>query len=301
MGLKNLIAATYAPMHKDTSLNLDIIGTYGRFLKRNKVAGAFINGSTGDFASLTGTERKLIVEAWSAKRPDGFYIINHVGHTSLKEAMELTLHSADKVDAIATLAPFYFKLDTVGKLVEYCRSIAACAPKLPFYYYHIPDLSGAHIKMIDFLEIASKEIPNFAGLKFTKNDLIDFKYCLDFENNKYNILFGVDEIFISSLPLGAKGWVGSTYNHLAPLYYKIKEAFGDNDHEMAADLQAKAMKFVDVLNNRGGFNGVAKGFMKTLGVDCGPSRFPHSTLNDSDYVEITKELDALGLSQYMGK
>ena len=169
MSLKNLIAATYAPMHKDTSLNLDIIDTYGKFLKKNKVAGAFINGSTGDFASLSSIERKLIVEAWSENRPKDLYLINHVGHTSLKEAMDLTLHAADKVDAIAALAPFYFKIQTVEKLIEYCKSIAFCAPKLPFYYYHIPDLSGAHIKMIDFIEIASKEIPNFAGLKFTKN------------------------------------------------------------------------------------------------------------------------------------
>lgn len=301
MNIKNLVAATYAPMHEDTSLNLDIIDTYGEFLNRNKVSGAFLNGTTGDFASLTCAERKLIVEAWSANRPDDFFLINHVGHTSLKVAKDLTSHSADKVDAIATLAPFYFSLKTVKKLVEYCKNIAACAPDLPFYYYHIPDLSGAQIKMIDFIKIASREIPNFAGLKFTKNDLIDYKYCFDFENNRYNILFGVDEIFISSLPLGANGWVGSTYNHLAPLYYKVKDAFENDDHKMAADLQTKAMLFVDILNNRGGYNGVAKGFMKTLGIDCGPSRFPHTTLKDHEYFEITKELDAIGITPYLSK
>jgi N-acetylneuraminate lyase len=301
MNLKNLIAATYSPMKEDASLNLDIISTYKKFLQNNKVAGAFINGSTGDFVSLTVEERKLLVDEWSKNRSDDFHIINHVGHTSLRVAMDLTTHSVDKVDAIAALAPFYFELGTIQNLVEYCKKIASCAPQLPFYYYHIPDLSGAHFKMIDFLKIASKEIPNFAGLKFTKNDLIDFKYCLDFENNAYDVLFGFDEIFISSLPLGAKGWVGSTYNHLAPLYYKVKEAFENDDHKTAADLQTKAMLFVDILNSRGGFNGVAKGFMRTLGVDCGPSRFPHTTLTDKAYVEITKELEAIGISPFLSK
>lgn len=299
MNLKNLIAATYSPMKEDASLNLEIISTYKEFLKNNKVAGAFINGSTGDFASLTVEERKLLVDEWSKNRSDDFHIINHVGHTSLKVAMDLTAHSVGKVDAIAALAPFYFELGTIQNLVEYCKKIASCAPQLPFYYYHIPDLSGAHFKMIDFLKIVTKEIPNFAGLKFTKNDLIDFKYCLNFEDGAYDVLFGFDEIFISSLPLGAKGWVGSTYNHLAPLYYKIKEAFENSDHKTAADLQAKAMLFVDILNSKGGFNGVAKGFMKTLGVDCGPSRFPHITLVDKDYVEITRELETIGLSSFL--
>ena len=61
------------------------------------------------------------------------------------------------------------------------------------------------------------------------------------------------------------------------------------------------MRFVDILNSNGGFNGVAKGYMKTLGVDCGPSRFPHTTLADSAYMEINKELDAIGLLPYMSK
>ncbi|MEZ4771971.1 MAG: dihydrodipicolinate synthase family protein [Bacteroidia bacterium] len=301
MRLKHLIAATYAPMKKDASLNPDIIGAYGNFLQNNKVAGAFINGSTGDFASLTVEERKLIVDAWSQNKPDGFQIINHVGHTSLNVAMDLTTHAANKVDAIAALAPFYFRLNSMAKLVEYCASIAACAPDLPFYYYHIPDLSGADFRMIDFMGVASKVIPNFAGLKFTKNNLIDYKYCLDFQDQAYDVLFGVDEIFISSLPLGAKGWVGSTYNHLAPLYYKIKELVEQSDLEQAAALQAKAMRFVDSLNAKGGFNGVAKGYMKILGIDCGPSRFPHTTLTDEAYLEISKELNAMGLSPYMCK
>ncbi|MCK5442373.1 MAG: dihydrodipicolinate synthase family protein [Maribacter sp.] len=301
MPIKDIIAATYTPLKKDNSLNLDVIGGYGEFLKRNEVAGAFVNGTTGDFTSLAVQERKLIVDAWSSNKPDDFYLINHVGHTSLEIAMDLTKHSAEKVDAIATLAPFYFRLNELGKLVEYCKKIASCAPQLPFYYYHIPDLSGAHFKMIDFLKLASKEIPNFAGLKFTKNDLIDYKYCLDFEDSTYDVLFGFDEIFICSLTLGAKGWVGSTYNHLAPLYTEIRAAFERNDHEVAAALQTKSMLFVDILNGRGGFNGVAKGFMKTLGVDCGPSRFPHATLTDRDYEGIVKELESIGISSYLSK
>ena len=85
--MKNLIAATYTPMHKDGSLNLELIQAYGQFLKANKIAGAFSNGSTGDFVSLSTYERKQVVEAWSKNKPTDFYLTNHVGHTNLKEAL----------------------------------------------------------------------------------------------------------------------------------------------------------------------------------------------------------------------
>ncbi len=301
MKLKNLIAATFTPMQQDQSLNLDIIKDYGSFLKRNKVTGAFVNGTTANFVSLSTVERKNVIDAWAKDKPTDLHLINHVGHNNLKEAMELTTHSAEKVDAIAAIAPFYFKIKTVEQLLEYCKKISACAPNVPFYYYHLPILSGANFKMIDFIKLATREIPNFSGIKFSENDLIDFKYCLDYKTPKCDLLFGVDEIFLSSLSLGAQGWVGSTYNHLAPLYYEIKEAYYNADHKKAASLQAKAMRFVTLLNDYKGYNGVAKGFMSVLGVDCGPSRFPHATLSKPDYIKISEMLEEEAILQYMCK
>ena len=299
--MNGLVAATYAPMHNDKSLNVGIIPSYGKFLAQNGVKGAFINGSTGDFASLSTVERKALASAWGKIKSPDFFVIDHVGHTNLHEAKELATHSADKVDAIAAIAPFYFRLSNLDKLVDFCKEIAACAPNIPFYYYHIPTLSGASFSMVDFLKLATPEIPNLGGIKFTNNNIVDYQYAKDFNNGSANILFGFDEIFLSSLPYGANGWVGSTYNHLAPLYLSILNAFNDGNYELAAALQQKSMEFVDVMNAKGGFNGAAKSFMKALGVDCGPSRFPHTTLTDLQIDEINKELESLGISPYLSK
>lgn len=301
MKIKNLIAATYAPMNADGSINTSIIKDYSRFLINNKVAGVFMNGSTGDFVSLSIEERKEITLAWAKITSSDLYLIDHVGSPSLKVSKELAAYAADKVDAIAVLAPYYFKLNSIEKLVQYCKEVAASAPNLPFYYYHIPVLSGANLNMLDFLKAASKEIPNLKGIKFTNNNLIDYLHCKNFENGKYNILFGFDEVFLSSLPIGAEGWVGSTYNHLAPLYYKIKDLFDNGKMVEAAELQTKAIRFVEILDSNGGFNGVAKGFMKTFGIDCGPSRFPHTTISDEVYRNIKKELDNIGLIEFLSK
>lgn len=299
MKISNLIAATYTPMNQDGSLNTGIISNYSQFLIKNKIAGVFMNGSTGDFVSLSTDERKEITLAWSNNKSPELYLIDHVGDPSLKVSKDLARYAADKVDAIAVLAPYYFKLNTIEKLVAYCKEVAASAPNLPFYYYHIPVLSGANLNMLDFLRVASKEIPQLAGIKFTNNNLIDYLHCKNFEGGKYNILFGYDEIFISSLPLGAAGWVGSTYNHLAPLYYKIRHLFEEGKMKEAAELQTKAIRFVEILDSKGGFNGVAKGFMKNFGIDCGPSRFPHSSPSDDVYTALNVELRELGILEHL--
>ena len=152
--MKGIIAATYAPMHTNGLLNTDVIVEYGRYLMSNGVSGAFVNGSTGDFVSLSTSERMKLIEAWTALREQGFYVINHVGHTNLREAQELALHSADMVDATAALPPFYFRPKTVDELVHYCAEIASAAPDIPFYYYHIPVLTRVNLPMLAFLDTA---------------------------------------------------------------------------------------------------------------------------------------------------
>tara|TARA_R110002072_G_scaffold202907_1_gene360871 strand:+ start:6962 stop:7891 length:930 start_codon:yes stop_codon:yes gene_type:complete len=301
MSIEKIVAATYAPMHQDGSLNTYKIKDYGDYLMRNNIGGVFMNGSTGDFVSLSSQERKEITLAWSKNKNPNLYLIDHVGSPSLKIAKELANYASDKVDAISVLAPFYFKLTSLEKLVQYCKEVAECAPNLPFYYYHIPSLTGANFKMLDFLELASKEIPTLEGIKFTSNNLIDYLHCKNFENGKYEILFGYDELFLSSLPIKANSWVGSTYNHLAPLYIKIKELFEAGKSVEASDLQAKAIKFVEILDSYGGYNGASKGFMKICGIDCGPSRFPHRTLSDHELLKIKKELIENELIDFLSK
>lgn len=294
----DLIAATYAPMKEDGSLNLSIIPEYALFLKKNGVKGAFVNGSTGDFVSLSIEERMALIEAWSNERSEDFAVINHVGDSSLDLSQELVKHSAPYVDAISALTPYYFRVPDLNSLVKYCQTVASAAPDLPFYYYHIPVLSRADFKMSEFIPMAIKEIPNFKGIKFTKNDLIDFKQSIDVSEEKCDLLFGVDELFVNGLIFGAQGWVGSTYNHLAPLYQAIRSAVVRGDLQTAVDLQAKSMKFVDILAARGGFNGAGKSFMQLLGLDCGPSRYPHKTLDRAELEEIRSQLEQEGIMQY---
>ena len=83
--LKGLIAAPFTPMKEDGTLNLSVIPDYYYFLKENRVIGAFICGSTGEGASLSMREKKIVAEAWAqATRDDKeFKVITLVGGTCL--------------------------------------------------------------------------------------------------------------------------------------------------------------------------------------------------------------------------
>lgn len=296
--LTGLIAAPHTPFRADGSIELEVVPQQARLLVHNGVAGAFICGTTGEGSSLTSDERRTLVESWVAARPVGLSVIVHVGHLSLNEACALARHAEEAgADAIAAIAPSFFKPPTVTELVAWCAEVARAAPTLPFYYYYMPGMTGVTIPATDFLARAGDQIPNLAGVKFTHENLMDFARSTDHADAKYNVLFGRDEILLAALALGARGAVGSTYNYAAPLFLRIIAAFQRGDPDSARRDQARVMDFVAVLDRHGGL-AAGKCIMKLIGVDCGPVRLPLRALTENDEKNLRKDLEQIGFFDY---
>lgn len=102
-------------------------------------------------------------------------MIVQVGHNSLREAQELAKHAQQiGASAISATCPSYFKVASVQSLTLCMQELAAAAPETPFYYYHIPVLTGSSIDMVEFLTHADEAIPTLVGLKYTDTMLFEF-------------------------------------------------------------------------------------------------------------------------------
>jgi len=296
--LSGLVAATFTPFLPDGELNLAVIPRMADLLARNGVSGAFVCGTTGEGFSLSNDERVRMAEAWRAAAPSGLKLIVHVGHLSLPESCGLARHAQEiGADAIASIAPCFFKPAGPQELVAWCRRVAAAAPALPFYYYHMPAMTGIDISASEFLTHADGHIPSLAGVKFTHEDLDDYESARKFAGGRYDILFGRDEILLSGLRLGATGAVGSTYNFAAPLYSRILRAMQANDLTSAGHDQASSQAFIDVMSSFGGLS-AGKAMMKLIGVDCGPVRLPLRSLDPAHEAALRERLKNLGFFDY---
>ncbi len=290
-----LVAAPFSPMDEKGSVEYHRIVGYYDFLEKNGITGAFINGSTGEGVSLSAKEKMTITEHWMARARQNrsVKIINLVGGTSYAECIEQAQHSADQsVDAIAVIAPYYFKPASAKQLAGFCAKVAESVPHLPVYFYHIPVLTGCYIPMLEFLKEAAPIIPNLAGIKYTHEDFMDFLSCLRFMDGKFDMLWGRDENLLSALVLGARGGVGSTYNYAAPLYYSLIEAFNKGDLSVARDLQMASINMITLLGKYGGM-GTGKAYMIFIGFDCGTFRLPVKNLSNEDYERFSADVRLL--------
>ena len=297
--IHGLIAAPFTPFDKRGQLNKTIIPTYAAYLKKNGVRGVFVNGTTGECASLSREERMLAAEMWVEVKDPQFKVFVQVGHDSLPEVQQLARHAEEiGSDGIGVLPPIYFKPKDVTSLVAYNIEIARMVPRLPYFYYHIPRMTGVNFPMIDFLREAEKDIPNLAGIKYSHQDFMDMKLCLEYENQKYNVLPGIDEILICGLAMGVTGAIGSTYNYINPLFLKIIESFNNGNLKIAQELQFEVIKIVQVLIKYGGGAEAGKAFMRLVGLDFGHPRLPTIRLSDFDESQLKSDLNAVGFLEH---
>jgi N-acetylneuraminate lyase len=287
-------------MHEDGSLNLSVIPGYFEMLKANGVAGVFICGSTGEGVSLSLDEKKKVAKAWASctsSHPE-FKVMLFLGGTSIADCKELAIYARELgLYAISFTAPFYFKPASLNMLAKACMAVAEAVPDMPFYYYHIPGLTGAHFPMIELLRQLDTQLPNFAGIKYTHEDFMDFLSCLRFKNGKYDMLWGRDENMLSALVLGVKGSVGSTFNYAAPLYSQLMSAYDRGDFETARSLQQQSIDMISLLGKYGGM-ATGKAYMKLIGLDCGRFRLPIKSMADEEYVSFQRDTEEINFKSY---
>lgn len=296
-----ILCATFTPMHPDGAINPDRIPALYTQCIDSQVNGIFLNGTTGECMSLSTDERVLLVDRWAEerqKRSDNLKIIVHVGSSNLREAAAMAEHAqARHLQGIAMVPTFYFRPKDLGDLLDQCVFVASAAPQLPFYFYNIPALTGVNFPMIRFIEQAGQRIPNFAGIKNSFNDLVDYQHCLNFSKGRYALYWGTDEVFAMLYAGGNRHYVGSTYNYMNALYLKLVDALNGGKTDAVSGLLADADMIYQVILAYG--NIVAgKEIMNRLGVDCGPVRLPLNNLAAAESETLYRKLKATPLFGY---
>jgi N-acetylneuraminate lyase len=293
--IEGIIAAPFTPMDEQQEINPAKISDYAHKLKKDGLSGVFICGTTGEGMLLTSKERKIIAEEWVKFQQSDFRVIVHVGTTSAKQSKALARH-AQKIGAYgtSTMGPLFLKPNSIGPLVDFCGEIASGAPDIPFFYYHIPLISGIELSMTDFIKEAKLKIPNFAGIKYTHDNFSEMNECNEMDGGRWNVFNGFDENLIKVLQLGVKGAVGSTYNYMNPIYRDMIEDFKMGKMDEAQKKQQKCNSIIQTLFDNGGPLLAGKAIMKLVGVDCGPCRLPLSNLSQKTIDQLNTSLQEKG-------
>ncbi|NXE99928.1 NPL lyase, partial [Menura novaehollandiae] len=237
------------------------------------------------------------------------HVIIHMGALSLPECQELARHAAAiGAGGIAVIAPFFFKPTNKvsfsygipdaflpNELVAFLQKVASEAPEVPFYYYHIPPLTGVKIHVEELLDGIKARIPTFQGTKFSDTDLLDLAQCINKnETGQFEFFYGVDEQLLGALAVGANGAVGSTYNYLGRQTNLMLQAFAKPDLALAQKYQFLTGEFLNfVIKLDFGVAQTKAVITFVSGIPMGPPRLPLVDASNEFIVKAKAKLDSI--------
>lgn len=224
--IAGIYAAAVTPFDADgNSLSLGALGVLLNFFESEGLTGALVLGTTGEFASLSHSEKlEMIGEAGATK--GNLKLLVGCSSTALPETIAL-IRAAERKNASAVLVtpPYYFR-SASEKGIEDFFSAVLNSTSLPVILYHIPSHTGIEITPGLMERLARFE--NLWGLKDTGGKLQETSRFL--ANPPGRVLLGSDQLLGSGLKLGVHGGITACAN-IAPKL--VGEIF--HEHRRGAD------------------------------------------------------------------
>ncbi|MFN2470437.1 MAG: dihydrodipicolinate synthase family protein [Gaiellaceae bacterium] len=234
------LAAAVTPLRNGgDALDERAFEPYVDFLAAGGLDGLLALGTTGEGILLSLDERRCATELFLAASRGRLAVAVHCGAQTTAATVALAEHAAATgADAVAVIAPPYFRLDDAALAEHFLRAAQACAP-VPFYLYEFEGASGYAVP-VRVVERVRTGASNLAGLKVSD---APFDRVAPYLLEGLDVFVGAEALIAEGLGAGAAGAVSGLAAAFPEL---VVAAVRDGSGERAAacgELRAAVERF----------------------------------------------------------
>lgn len=254
------------------------------------VSGVVPTGSTGEFTTLSGDERRQVTEAVVAAAAGRVPVVAGTGALSTAETIALSRHAESSgASAVMIVPPFY------GPLLwhEVVAHFAAVAEQIsiPVMYYNLPSATGVAVTADRLAEL--KRVAGVTSFKDTGGDAIAATTYLQATDDLPTLLNGYDSLTFAALAAGVRGVVWGAASFIpAPCVELHRLLIEEVDLAAARALWAKIWPICNFLEAMDYAAGVKAG-CRHVGLSTGPVRAPLQDLSGKEAGELGSLIDHL--------
>jgi len=248
-------------------------------------------GSTGEFASLTESERaevaRVVIEAVNGRVP---VVVGASAETTAKAVEFAQLSKSLGADGVMVL-PSYFYRSTQEEIITHFDAIAK-ASGLPIVVYNNP--RSAKVDIIPETVARLARIPEVKYIKESTNDIKRITELRTLTDDGITIFCGCEHMSYESFVMGAKGWVCVVGNIAPSMAVSLFETVVEQrDLDAGWEIYKKLLPTLRFFERAGKGARTLKYVLNRRGL-CEPhSRRPRLPLTDADKREIDKLVDGL--------
>jgi 4-hydroxy-tetrahydrodipicolinate synthase len=272
---------------------------FARDLCHARVDHLFVLGTTGEFPSITPTERGPLIEVVVESVTGKTDVWVGCGAPSTAQAVAFA-EEAEKLGAAAIVAgPPYYLQPTVAAVDHYYRALRK-AVKVPLLAYNIPSRVGYALPPSLVHALAREGV--LTGIKDTGGSLESVTAFLEGAPDGFVVFPGDPPFASAAIERGAKGAVMAVANIVPQLCLELVSAARRGDRARARELQPLVDRLVEV--TKVGPNPSTIKFLaqQLRGAEVG-YRAPYEPLTPAEQTAVLARLEPLRphLAPFLGK
>ena len=286
------IVALVTPFDKYGRVDCKKIKQLVGWHKASGTVGIVACGTTGEGATLTDAEKRLVTETCVTAADGEIFVLAGSGSNDTAKATELSRElSKTGADGLLVVTPFYNRTNADG-LFRHFESVAD-AVDLPIMLYNVPSRTGCEISF----DVAKKlkSHPNVAGIKEASGNLSFAAKIATLTDENFSLYCGNDDLILPYLSIGAKGVVSVWANFTPTKVAELWTAWQVGDVERARKIQLRYLDFINLLFAEPNPIPI-KTLLNMAGFNVGLPRLPLGRLSAKTRQELKKQVLGLGES-----
>lgn len=287
MTRRDILTAIPTSFHGDGSLDLDGSRSIFRYVADSGNEGAFVLGTTGEFAALAESEFTSLVEAAIEELAPRMRVVVHVGSPSAYQSVRLVRAARERgAREFAALTPYYMPVSDEA-IFAYFAAISDAVADGSLFVYIYPKRAGNEVSPELLARLAT--LPNVVGAKASELSLEQIAAYRAVVPDDFVLYTGADRDLVAAGEVGAQGVVSGVSSVLPKPFRALIEAANTGDAEQIASAQAAVDDVVSVI---AGDMPRMKAGLRLLGVADGRCRMALDEPDEDALAEIRRVIDA---------
>ncbi|MED3554044.1 4-hydroxy-tetrahydrodipicolinate synthase [Cytobacillus praedii] len=258
------------------------------------VAGIVINGSTGEFVSLSKEEKFQMVETVLKEVNGRIPVIVGTAAETTKETIEYTKQAEAQGADCALIINSYYCKPKENEIYFHFKEISN-AVNLPIMLYNNPFTSGVNMSTDLMLQIG-KECERVTHIKESSGEITKVRDLARKGKGDFEVFCGAEELVMESYFVGATGWISVAGNIVPKLVTDMFNHFQNGELEEAWAINDRILPLCAFLEGSGKYVQIVKRAMELTGQAGGPSRHPRLGLSPEEDQKLKDILSSLAVA-----
>ncbi|WP_067035814.1 4-hydroxy-tetrahydrodipicolinate synthase [Allomuricauda sp. CP2A] len=263
--------ALVTPFKEDFSVDVDALVEIVEHNIQGGVDYLVVLGTTAESATLTNTEKQLVMDTVIKTNAGRLPLVLGVGgNNTMAVVEELKALDLSEFDAILSVSPYYNKPTQEG-IYQHFKAIAKASPK-PVILYNVPSRTGSNMLPETTLRLAH-EVPNILGIKEACGEMVQIDKIIKEKPEHFMVISGDDPTALPTVLAGGAGVISVLGQGLPSQFSKMINLGLQESADEAYKIHHKLLPLMQLIFEEGNPAGI-KSVFENLGLSTAVVRLP---------------------------